>query len=475
MVGAIKLLKYQLLGYWRRVFAVRGGYDRSSFFIVLALLLSAYGYTILLGQTARSLSDGNTGTLKWLLAIVFFVWLVPAFEGLNASAKIDSFLYLPLTRTQFGFIRVANVFFVPATIIALAVSCAAVWPIIHAAHPVAGVFALIAYSLFAAFLLTTITRLLRIGVFRVLMLLLAVCWAIAVFGLKTEVSSGFLPGDLVAKIVSPAGDAFAMMLLIVFACTAFLIAALTATLSDPNRSTTNRRITPRSLSTIRLPVRFGELIKKDLFSGWKMLDSYFSLFVTIVYAAILLTTDMSFLSFGAALAVSAMMSSGLAFNSFGLETTAGIERLSLAPIEPADLFNAKNRSFWLLVLSQTIFLFPIVVYRFGVVYLAAAVLKTVAVSLLYTAWGNKLSVQFPFKMTFYEVSFGGSIPDMMMAVLLISLVAIVPEHFLPASASLVFMSNTALAIVSYTVYRLSIKRYAGKLPGEWENIARALS
>lgn len=477
MAGAIKLLQYQMVAYWRRSFSVRGTYDQFSIFIILLLLSSAYGSIWLLNQTAKSLSNGNTEDLKWLMATVFFVWFLPAFEGQGVTKKLEDFIYLPLTKTQFALIGLANVLVVPTSIIALLVSFAAIYPLLFSNHNLIGIFALFIYSSLAVFTLTLLVRLLRLRVFRICIFLLSVIWAFLFFGWKTDFNfiSGFLPHNLFAQIISSDHPFPKILFLAIFAAAAFFLAFFTLRLTILESTRSNRRIAPRWLSNISLPIKFGELIKKDFFSCWKILDCYVSLFVTIIYAIILATGDIAFSSFSVVISLSIMLSGSLAFSVFGLETTASFERLSLAPIRPADLFIAKNRAFAFLTFSQTFFLFPLILFQFGIVYLMVAILKTISVCFLYMAWGNSLSVSFPFKMKAYEISFGGSIQDIVRAIFLISLFSILPDFLLSGNALAILLNNIIFAIFSCLIYKFSLRRVSIRLSGEWENIAVKLS
>ncbi len=477
MAGAIKLLQFKMLAYWRRGFSVRGNYDRASFFIVLILLLAAYGYIRLLDQSAKALSIGDANGVNVLLAVVFFAWLFPAFEGQRVSAQLVRFLFLPLTRTQFALVGLASVFLVPTSVIALAVSLSAIYPFLVSGHLGVGAFMIVIYASFSAFFLTLIVGLLKLRTFRLILFLTALLWAMMFFGwkLRFDLSTGYLPHDLVTRLISADGISLDAMLLVAFAAAALCLAVLTLRLTTFHQAGSNRRLTPRWLRTIRLPIRFGEMVKKDFFSAWKLLDSYIALLVSVIYAIILTSTEMSFLSFGPAVSFSIIMSSTVAFNIFGLETAASFERLSLAPIKPRDLFIAKNHAFALLIFSQTFFLFPLVLFQFGAVLTMAAVFKTVSIGLLYMAWGNYLSIKFPFKMNFYEFSFGGSIPDMLAGIFVISVIAILPDLLLSDNNFFVLISNAGLAVFSFYIYRFSLRRLSGKLFNAWEKIGLMIS
>ena len=460
MVGSIKLLQYQTLAYWRKSFSKRGSYDRFSFVLVLIILLAGFRFVLLLNQTAKSLSEGKTGDLNLLLVITFFAWLIPAFESQKATKKLDDFIFLPISQNQFSLISLANIFLVPTSIIALIVSLSIIYPLAFSQNFVINFVSLFFYSLFSAFLFTIFVRLLKLKFFRVFLFLTVIF--LAVFGRNFEFNLQLLPHNLL----------FSKFLLLL-AFTAFFLAFITIRLTISAKS--NRQITPQWLSKVRLPLKFGEMIKKDFFASWKILDCYISLLISIVYVIILISADVSFFSFSLAISFSIMMCGSLAFNIFGLENLASFQRLSLLPIEPQDLFIAKNKVFGLLIFSTTFFLFPLIFYKFGLIFFLVAILKTVAISLFYLTFGNNLSIRFPFKMNFYEVSLGGSLQDMLTAVCLISFLSIIPDFFLMPNALAILLINIGLVVFSYFAYQFSLSRVSGKLPIEWENIALKLS
>lgn len=465
MAGAIKLLHYQILAYWRKVFSARGKYDKLSFFLGLIILLAGYRFVVLLNQTVKSLSEGKTGDLNLLLGIAFLVWILPVFESQKSTEKLANFVFLPLTQNQFSLIYLVNVFLVPTSIIAVITSSSLVYPLFFTQNFAVSLAAFFFYCLSAAFFLITFVRLQKFKIFRLLFFLTAI--VLAIWGKNIVLDSQFFQSNLVVSN-SP--------WLIVFSVISFLAAFLTIRLTITDPAKTARRISPHWLSKIRLPMRFGEMIKKDFLAFWKTFDSYISLLISTIYVIILLSADISFFSFSVAISTLIMMCGGLAFNLFGLENTASLQRLSLLPIKPKDLFIAKNKAFVLLIFSQTFFLFPLIFYKFGFVFSLAAILKTIAVTLFYLAWGNSLSIRFPFKMSFYEVSFGGSLQDMLSAVFLITLVFIVPDFLLiENSAFIILLANLGLVIISYSIYLFSLSRVSNQLSDEWENIAAKLS
>ncbi len=461
MAGTIKLLQYQLVAYWRKSFARRGVYDKISIFLGLMILLAGYRFAILLNQTAKSLSEGKTGDLNLLLGIAFWAWILPAFESQKATAKLADFAFLPLTKNQFSLISLANIFLVPTSIIAIIISLSMIYPLIFSGKFLLTVISLFFYTLFAAFSLTLFVRLLKLRIFRILAFLSVI--SLAIFSPKFDFE---LPQNF---FISNG------LWLAILALTAFISAFLTIRKTISISSQTSRRISPQFIAKINLPVKFGELIKKDFLAFWKTFDSYISLLISIIYIIILFSGELSFFSFSLMISFLIMMCSGLAFNIFGLENTASFQRLSLLPIEPKDLFLAKNKAFAFLIFSQTSFLFPLIFYKFGAIYFFAAILKTAAITLFYMAFGNNLSVRFPFKMSFYEISFGGSFQDMLTAVFVISLINLVPDFFLIPNEVGILLADFVFVILGWFAYYFSLQRVSVKLPNEWENIGFKLS
>jgi hypothetical protein len=429
--------------------------------LILIVLLAGYRFAVLLNQTAKSLQEGKTDELNLALGIVFFVWFLPAFESQKATVGLANFTFLPLTKNQFSFISLANIFLVPTSIIAIIVSLSIIYPLAFSQYFTFGIISLFFYTLFSAFLSTLFVRLLKLRIFRILTFLSVIL--LTVF--RREISFN-LPQDFFIS-----NSLWLEILAVISFLLAFPVIRQTASISTQ----TSRRISPQFIAKINLPMKFGELIKKDFFAFWKTFDSYIALLVSIIYIIILFSGEFSFFSFSVAISFSIMMCGGLAFNIFGLENTASFQRLSLLPIAAQDLFTAKNKAFALLIFSQTFFLFPLIFYKFGWLYFLTAILKIVAITLFYMAFGNNLSIKFPFKMNSYEFSFGGSLQDMISAIFLIILLSLVPDFFLIGNTVAVLLMNLALVILGWVAYRFSLQRVSAKLSGEWENIGLKLS
>lgn len=476
MAGVLKLLQYQLIDYWRRAFYLRGRYDRSAGFMLLVILGFAVKYATILAGAAKSFSNGGTENAYLLLAIVFLAWFLPALESQSISVKTKNFLHLPLTKTQFASINLAAVFLLPTSIIPVVVSLAAVYPLTFSKNVPAGVIALFIFSLLSAFIMIAFFNLLKIKLFRLAVFPASIILAYLFFNghLSFNPESPFFSqiADRNVNPENPFGNIF-----VLGGCLAasLLLAFFTVRHAVSASLPTGRKLYPQLLSRIRLPVRFGELLKKDFIYSWLIMDCWLALLAAVFYVVILSSASFSFESFSIALAVIVMLDGSLAFNNFGLENISGIERLSLFPIAPSDLIATKNKAFALVVGSQTFFILPLLFFKFGVILSLMAILKTSSIILLYTAWGNSLSIRFPFKMNFYQLSFGGSIPLMLYGVFAISLLIIVPEFLTIEKAPAKLIYNLLLTGLSFIFYKISLQRSATRLPENWENIALRLS
>lgn len=473
MAGWIKLLQYQTLAYWRRAFAVRGKYDAGAGFLMLIISGFGFRYVSILRGAARSLANGGTENLNLLLAIVFLSWILPALESQSVSANTGKLLHLPLTKTRFALINLAVAFLLPTSVISLAISLAAAYPFAFSRNVLASIAALFIFVLFSAFANIAFVNLLRIKFVRVFVFLTSIIFAFLFFNgrLNSVLESWLLliqtffqntfSGSSIGNTGWLAASLSAIILLAFFSVRQMISATVPS----------NRKLSPRFLSRIKLPVKFGELIKKDFFFSWKILDCWLSLLASIFYVILLTAGDFSFESFSVAISIIVMLSGSLAFNIFGLENRSGIERLSLFPIKPEDLLRAKNKAFALVIFSQTFFLFPPVFFKFGAILLIVSILKIFSIILLYTAWGNNLSIKFPFHMRFYQFSFGGSIAAMMYGILAISLVTIAPEFLSAGQRWTKLLVNILLVIFSFLIFRFSLRQSSKKLSENWRNIA----
>lgn len=477
MAGTIKFLQYQTVDYWRRAFAVKGTYDSTSGFLLLIILGFAFKYVLILNQTANALAAGNTKNLYVLLAIVSLAWILPALESQNFSTRSAKFLHLPLSKNQFSFVNLSSVFLLPTSIIALIVSFAGIYPLAFSKNFFAAVLLLLVFVLISALSFAAFANFLKLKFFRIALFSLAIVCAVCASGLKNFLiaDNQFSTANLIVEIVNAENIFADSFLLFIFLFISAFLAFVSTRLAISDSISASAKLNPQGISRLKLPLKSGELIKKDFIYSWQILDCWLSLLVFIFYAVLLINVDFSFQSFSIALCFAALSSGSLAFNSFGLETASGIERLSLLPTKAKDLLSAKNKGFTAVVFSQMFFLFPLLWFKFGAILTTIAVLKTISVILLYAAWGNNLSVRHPFKMNFYQLSFGGSLSAMLYGILTISLFIIVPEFLTAGNIAAKLIVNVLSIMFSAFIYKFFLQKTSRELPAQWENIAVSLS
>jgi len=476
MAGAIEFLRYQQLSHWRSAFSLRSQHDKLSFFLLLIFLFASYRFILLLNIAAKEFSEGKTSTWTGISVGAFLVWMIPAIECQALAVKTEEFSFLPIGKIRFAVMNILSVFFVPTCAIALVISAAAAWPLLYSSQPAVGLFGLFLYCLLAAFTWTAFFRLLKLRSFRIFLFALIV-FAMILLSRSNHVLNGgeLISGTPLVGLVSGETVYTNIALLAGLAVCVFLIALVSMWMRISASARIDRRTHPGFFSRLPLPVPFAETIKKDLSFAWKTPDCYLSFIVSVIYAIILVQADFSFVSYSIAITVSVMLSATLACNFFGLETAAGFERLTLFPITPTELLKSKNIGFILLVFSQSFFLLPIVLYKFGGLYLIVAVMKTISIALLWTAFCNHLSLRFPFEMSFYEFSIGGSIPSIMLATISVSIAGNLPDVVSRGNDAIAVAANTILLTVSCFVYRFALAAAAKKLPGCWENIGERIA
>jgi hypothetical protein len=261
-----------------------------------------------------------------------------------------------------------------------------------------------------------------------------------------------------------------LLLLMLTICLTFSIAYTSARYWLYANTSSSSNLSKRLFSKFNIPLRFSELIKKDLLYYWKTFDAWVGLFSAILYAIILYFTEFSSIGFSLAISVILLINSTLCFNIFGIEGVSGIERLSLFPISAKNLLIYKNKAFAILILSQTFYIFPLIVIKAGTLFLIISILKTSSIILLYTAWGNNLSIKYPFKMG----SLGGSIPAMLYGALIISVLIITPELLPDKHLPNRLIVSVLTILFSVLMYRICLRKTSKELFQYWQFIKKRI-
>jgi hypothetical protein len=478
MARSMTLLRYELVSYWRRAFSIRGKYDSSSIFLIIIIFAFFYAYFSILKSTAQALSVNNTQNLNLLLGVVFFVWLLPASESLSLLAQRNKILFLPLKKIHFLTNHLLTIFLVPTSVFAAIITLAAIYPLAFAAHPFAAAAAFIFFVIIAVFINFSFVSLLKNRIFRIIAFLFCLI-SVSLFITGTiifQFNNPYLPTEIFARIINGQSGFADFVLMFFYSLVALLSAVFSAGRTLEVSSETNKKNGFSVLDRFNLPVKYAGLLKKDIIYSWKLPDCYLSLLLTLACGVALIAFEgISFQMFNGFVVFAAMLSGSLAFNIFGLETLESIERYELLPLTAGEIIKTKNSAFASVVFTQTFFLFPLIFWRFGAVYFIVSMIKIASITLIYAAWGNVLSIKHPFKMYFYQFSFGGSLPDMLAGVLVISLTAIFSEVFTAESLAAKLLVNILINLICIGLYSLSLNWSARALPSEWERIRLAIA
>ncbi len=473
MAGTIAFIRNQQADHWRRAFSVRSAYDKLSFFVGLLILAGAYRFINLLIAAAHEIETGNARPAANIALAASLVWLVPAFESRRLAAEAEKFDFLPLGRVNFAFASLANNFLVPSAGLAALISFSTVIPFIFAQTPLLALPGAILFFAGAALAVLVFVRCLHYYVFQLFFLatvLLGFLWS-----RNSAAIYDYLPAAPLRQLADGESVVVNLSVLITTAAAGFCIALLIALSKLGISNKSNRRLSPRFLTRLRLPIKLGELIKKDFIAAWKLLDCWIAVFVLIFYAVIFIPAEFSFTSFSVALVVAAMINASIAFNFLGFESSDSFERLRLSPVRPVDLLSAKSRIFGIILFSQVIFLLPLIAIRFGVIGIIAAILKTAAAGTLYAAAGVRISTRFPFRLLSFEMSFGGSIPATLAGVAFASLPIFLPDVLFAGSPVLFLVSNFAVLVIAAIAYRLALHNTAATFHNSWDRIAEKLA
>ncbi len=473
MVGTIIFLKHQMLSYWRQSFAVRGKYDANSLFFIVIFLLIAFPYYSFLKNTAQSFSDGDTKNLYLVLLIVFLSWFLPVIENQELFNKTKNFVFFPLNKNKFALINIARLFILPTSLIPLFIFISAVFPFIYLPNNYISLIALCGFNLISAFVIFSLINILKIRIFSISLFLILIIIAILFFAKIDSFSTSnyaLTLNNSVNSIVFSEAIYTNLLLLMLTISLTFSIAYTSARYWLYANTYSSSNLSKRLFSKLNIPLRFGELIKKDLLYYWKTFDVWTGLLSAILYAIILCFTEFSFIGFSLAISVILLLNSTLCFNIFGIEGVPGIERLSLFPVSAKDLLIYKNKAFAILILSQIFYIFPLIIIKAGMFFLIISILKTASIILLYIAWGNNLSIKYPFKMG----SLGGSIPAMMYGALIISVLILAPELLPNKHLPNRLIVNVLTILFSVLIYRICLRKTSKELFQYWKFIKKRI-
>ena len=164
----------------------------------------------------------------------------------------------------------------------------------------------------------------------------------------------------------------------------------------------------------------------------------------------------------------------LAFNSFGLENSFGLDRYALLPLSGRETLLSKNLSFALVVLLLFALTLPVAIWRVGAASTASGLLILILITLAYLSYGNWLTVYQPFKIPFYRFASGGSPFDALLGIVVGSLPGIIAVYFLRDENLFGVLKVGIMLALLLFIYLFSLKWSARALERRWDSIRVAL-
>lgn len=479
------ILRYEWRAFWRR-FSRAGNLTAGNQGIALVFSgLILIKYLGVLQNASSGVAKGRTALLQSLLAGIFVAWLFPLASNARASLATRTWLHLPLSLKERFIVRMVSLLMPPFAWMVLLGSLAICYPLSHARNPLAGILAGLLFIATSWFAGLAIAHLLSIAIWR------KVFW-VAVFALLAFVGSyvmrgktagalltfSLLPTNLVTlAAMGTVGKeiwiALGTLAIVTVVAGAAAVASFRLSLAAAPEVRAQRAI----LASARLPGQLGGLVAKDLRYFRRLLDAYLALSVAMLGSLYLATAEVPgqgiFLSF---IVIVFLLNAALAFNSFGLDTRAGLDRYTLLPLSGKAILMSKNLAYLMILGFQVLPMIVLAGWRLGMYTSALGLVEAIALACAYLAWGNWMSVNHPVKMQFFRfASSGAALVDSIGGIVFGSLPGLLVIYLLQMHAPGAF-GKIALVLLVYTAfYFVSVARFGRRLEQSRERIARVLS
>jgi hypothetical protein len=288
-------------------------------------------------------------------------------------------------------------------------------------------------------------------------------------------TSLFWPATLVTRVATGVRPAAALSELIILTILAFIVAiwSFKKTLERTVRRGSQKI---RTLSSLRLLGAIGSLAAKDFRYFRRLLDPYFGVLAAALGSVYLVNADVpTVASVQVFLLIVFIPNSILAFNAFGLDNRAGMERLGLMPLTGKTILLSKNLAFVMIVGLQVMPLIVLGAWRLGLLVGLLGILETVSLAAMYLAWGNWMSVNYPQKMRFFQFSpSSGSLVEAIAGIMFGSLPGMITIYSLNSSDFKAIGIIALTLLFSCLLYFLSIQHAGTSFVLKRDRILNAL-
>jgi hypothetical protein len=165
----------------------------------------------------------------------------------------------------------------------------------------------------------------------------------------------------------------------------------------------------------------------------------------------------------------------LAFNSFGLDNRAGLDRLKLMPVTGKTILLSKNLAFLMIVGVQVTPLILVGSWRLGLPLGMLGILEAASMAAMYMAWGNWMSVNHPLKMQFFQFSSSnGLVVEAIAGIMFGSLPGMIGIYFLHTEGFRAAWKIALVLLFSGLFYLVSILRMGNRFAQKQDRILSAL-
>lgn len=479
----ITIGRCQWRAFWRRF--RRGGHldagNQAILLIFSVLVLARYLQSLHIA--AIDLPQGKTRVFESLLLGIFLVWMYPLASNARTSISTRKLLHLPLTLRELFGIRLITLLIPPYSWVIPGGSLAICYPIIRAQNPLAGVTAALLFIVFSALTGLTIAQLLTIGFWRRSFFVALVLSGLVIFYLVQHDGRGHwlllsssLPTSLVTRATLGRQSWVAICELAVLATVAFFTALWSFKKSlevTPKRR--SQKIT--IFNSFRIPGPVGGLAAKDFRYFRRLLDPYLGVLAAALGSLYLITADVASPGLFQVFLLSVVVPNApLAFNSFGLDNRAGMERLKLMPVTGTTILLSKNLAFLMIVGVQLTPLILLGGWRLGPLIGAIGIVEAASIAAMYMTWGNWMSVNHPLKMQFFHFSpSNGLVLEAIAGLMFGSLPGMIAIYFLHTEGSKAAWKIALILFFSGLFYLVSVLYVGNRFAQKQDRILSAVS
>lgn len=479
-ITAIALAQWR--GFWRR-FRRAGNLNAGNQGILLIIsVLLLVRYLQSLHRVASELPKGNARLLESLLMGIFLVWLFPlATTRLSISPR--KLLHWPLTPLDLFAVKIVTLFIPPFSWIILVGSLGICYPLLRAKNPLAGVAAALLFVLWSALVGLTIAHLLPIKFWRRMLFAALLLAGVGIFFLVNRdgvaglvALSAFLPSALVARAATGNQSLLAVGELSLLTTVTLLAGFWSFKQSlETTQSRRSQKFTSFNSSILAGPV--GGLAAKDFRYFRRLLDPYLGVLAAALGTLYLVAAqEPSIELFQLCVLIVFLPNTPLAFNSFGLETRAGLDRIRLMPLNGSTVLLSKNLAFVMIMAVQLAPMVLLASWRLGLLSGLLGIVEAAALSATFLVWGNWMSLNHPIKMQFFQFSnSSGLIVEALAGLMLGSLPGMISIYLLHTEGLSAAWKLILVLLVSLSIYLAALVYFSSRFEQKQDRILNAIS